>query len=30
MHCNGSSNYLSVNGVKMFQFKAKGSEIKPF
>ena len=26
-HCNGSSSYLFVNGVKIYKFKAKESEI---
>ena len=30
LHCNGSNSFLYVNAVKMYQFKAKGSEIKPY
>ena len=30
LHCNGSSCFLFVNGVKIYQFKANDSEIKPY
>ena len=30
LHRNGSDSFLFVNGVKMYQFKAKDSEIKPY
>ena len=29
LHYNGSNSFLFVNAVKMYQFKAKHSEIKP-
>ena len=29
MHYNGSNSFLYVNGVKIYQFKSKNSEIKP-
>ena len=28
--CNGSNRFLHANGVKVYNFKAKESEIKPF
>ena len=30
LHYNGSRDFLFVNAVKMYQFKAKVSEIKPY
>ena len=30
LHYNGSNSLLFVNAVKMYQFKAKDSEIKPY
>ena len=30
LHYNGSNSFLFVNVVKMYQFKAKDSEIKPY
>ena len=30
MHYNGSNSFLFVNAVKMYQFKAKDSDIKPY
>ena len=30
LHCNGSNSFLFVNAVKICQFKAKESEIKPY
>ena len=30
MHCNGDSSFWYVNAVKMYQFKAKDSEIKSY
>ena len=30
LHYNGSNSFLFVNAVKMYQFKAKDSEIKPY
>ena len=30
LHFNGSKSFLIVNAVKMYQFKAKDSEIKPY
>ena len=30
LHCNGSNSFLLVNAVKMYQVKAKDSEIKPY
>ena len=29
LHYNGSNSFLFVNATKMYQFKAKDSEIKP-
>ena len=30
LHYNGSNSFLFVNAKKMFQFKVKDSEIKPY
>ena len=30
IHYNGSNSFLFVNAVKMYQFKAKDSEMKPY
>ena len=30
LHYNGSNSFLFANAVKMYQFKAKDSEIKPY
>ena len=30
LHCNVSNSFLFNNAVKMYQFKAKDSEIKPY
>ena len=30
LHYNGSNNFLFANTTKMYQFKAKNSEIKPY
>ena len=30
LHCNGSSSFLFVNATKVYQFKAKNSEIKGY
>ena len=30
LHYNGSDRFLFINAVKMYQFKAKDSEIKPY
>ena len=30
LHCNGSNNFLFVNATKVYQFKAKNSEIKDY
>ena len=30
LHCNGSNSFLSVNVTKIYQFKAKDSEIKKY
>ena len=30
LHYNGSSSYLFVNGVKIYEFKEKDPEIKPY
>ena len=30
LHYNGSSSFLFVNAVKMYQFEANDSEIKPY
>ena len=30
LHCNGNHSFLFVNAVKMYQFKVKDSEIKPY
>ena len=30
LHDNGSDRFLFINAVKMYQFKAKDSEIKPY
>ena len=30
MHYNGSNNFLFVNAIKIYQFKAKDSEIKKY
>ena len=30
LHCNGSSSFLFVNATKIYQFKAKNSEIKGY
>ena len=30
LHYNGNNSLLFVNAVKMYQFKAKDSEIKPY
>ena len=30
LHYNGSNSFLFVNAVKMCQYKAKDSEIKPY
>ena len=30
LHCNGSSSFLFVNAIKIYQFKAKDSEIKSY
>ena len=29
LHCKGSNSFLFVNTTKIYQFKAKGPEIKP-
>ena len=29
-HYRGSCSFLFVNGIKVYQFKVKGSEIKPY
>ena len=29
LHYNGANSYLFVNGIKIYKFKAKGSEIVP-
>ena len=30
LHCNGSNSFLFVNATKIYQFKAKDSEIKDY
>ena len=30
LHYNGGNSFLFVNAVKMYQFKEKDSEIKPY
>ena len=30
LHYNGSDRFLFINAVKIYQFKAKDSEIKPY
>ena len=30
MHCNGGNSFLFVNATKIYQFKAKDSEIKKY
>ena len=30
LHCNGNNSFLSVNAAKIYQFKAKNSEIKDY
>ena len=30
LHCNGSNSFLFVNATKIYQFKAKESEIKHY
>ena len=30
LHCNGSNSFLFVNATKIYQFKAKDSEIKKY
>ena len=30
LHCSGSNSFLFVNAVKVYQFKAKNSEIKDY
>ena len=30
LYCNGINSFLFVNAVKMYQFKAKTSELKPY
>ena len=30
LHCNGSNSFLFVNATKIYQFKAKNSEIKDY
>ena len=30
LHCNGSNSFLFVNATKVYQFKAKNSEIKDY
>ena len=30
LHYNGSNSFLFANAVKMYQFKARDSEIKPY
>ena len=30
LHCNGSNSFLLVNATKVYQFKAKKSEIKSY
>ena len=30
LHYNGSNSFLFVNATKIYQFKAKDSEIKPY
>ena len=30
VHYNGSNSFLFVKAVKMYQFKGKGSELKPY
>ena len=30
MEYNGSNSFLFINGVKMYQFKAKNSEVEPY
>ena len=30
LHCNGSNSFLFVNATKVYQFKAKDSEIKDY
>ena len=30
LHYRGNCSFLFVNGIKVYQFKVKGSEIKPY
>ena len=30
LHYNGSNSFLNVNAVRVYQFKAKESEMKPY
>ena len=30
LHCNGSISFLFINATKIYHFKAKDSEIKPY